>query len=876
MICKYGKILILAIAITFSCNNAFSEETKRVVILPFETHSKTDALQLQNQMTASLTNELLKTEFIRIVAKEQYEDLITGKMIDDELAIDVGRDTDSDFVITGSLTRIGNLLSADVRVMDVIGKEFSRGIYAQGMGIENIGELASKLAEEILLKTLSDQKITKVEFTGNERVGTSAIYDILTNTKGKLFSRDKLSDDIKAIYKMGYFRDVRAGVTDSPEGKVIVFTLQEMPMIRAIEITGNDDIDRDDIEKELSIEPKQLLNLDKVKSDVENIRKLYKKEGYLNAEVTHKIEESDKSAAVIFNIKENRRVYIKTISFEGNKAYTADELRDMMDVSEWGIFHFLTDSGLLDEEKLKQSIDKLTAFYHNNGYINARIAEPEITYDQKWIYLKIVVTEGKQFKVGAVTITGDVLAVDHSALLEKLRINKKDYFNRESIVKDLDYLTEACNNEGYAYANVSPLTEPKETEQKVNVTYNIDKGNLVYINRISILGNTKTRDKVIRRQIAISEGDLYNRKKLRSSYMRLTQLRYFEEIDFKTGKGSSDELMDVNIEVIEKATGMVSLGAGYSARDGAMVMAQISQQNLFGRGQILNLATSVGSSTTRYELSFIEPWLFDLPLWSKFNVWNMERDYDSYDLDTIGAGVTLGYPIWEKVKGYVGYEYSDDNVTNVASTASKYIKAQEGNITSSGATVSLARDSTDDWMFPSRGSKNRISVEHTGTILQGDTSYTKYNASSSWFFPLPLDNVFGIRGRAGYMNANEGKEIPVFKRFYLGGINSLRGLRDVGPKDEVGDTIGGRTMVCFNAEVLFPFIKDAGIKGVVFYDTGNVWENGYHLEDMRQTAGVGVRWYSPIGPLRLEWGHVLDRKDDESASRWEFTIGMFM
>jgi len=876
MICKYGKILILAIAITFSCNNAFSEETKRVVILPFETHSKTDALQLQNQMTASLTNELLKTEFIRIVAKEQYEHLITGKTMDDELAIDVGRDTDADFVIMGSLTRIGNLLSADVRVMDVVGKEFSRGIYAQGMGIENIGELASKLAEEILLRTLSDQKITKVEFTGNERVETSAIYDILANTKGKLFSKDKLSDDIKAIYKMGYFRDVRADVTDSPEGKVIIFTLQEMPMIRSIEITGNDDIDRDDIEKELSIEPKQLLNLNKVKSDEENIRKLYKKEGYLNAEVTHKIEESDKSAAVIFQIKENRRVYIKTITFEGNKAYTTDELRDMMDVSEWGIFHFLTDSGLLDEEKLKQSIDKLTAFYHNNGYIDARIAEPEITYDQKWIYVKIAVTEGKQFKVGDVTITGDALNMDHAELMEKLRINKKDYFNRESIVKDLDYLTEACNNEGYAYANVSPLTVPKEKEQKVDVTYNIDKGNLVYIDRISILGNTKTRDKVLRRQIAISEGDLYNRKKLRSSYMRLTQLRYFEEIDFKTGKGPSDELMDVNIEVTEKATGMVSLGAGYSARDKALVMAQVSQQNLFGRGQTLNLSASIGGESSRYELSFVEPWLFDLPLWSKLNVWNMENEYDSYDLETIGMGMTLGYPIWEQVKGYLGYEYSDDNVRNVASTASKYIKRQEGNITSSGVTVSLARDTTDDWMFPSRGSKNRISVEHTGTIFQGDTSYTKYNASSSWFSPLPLDNIFGIRGRAGYMNANEGKEIPVFKRFYLGGINSLRGLRDVGPKDESGDVIGGRTMVCFNAEVLFPLIKDAGLKGVVFFDTGNVWESGYHLGDMRETAGVGVRWYSPIGPLRLEWGHVLDRKDDEAASRWEFTIGMFM
>ena len=876
MICKYGKILILIIAITFFCNNSFAEDTKRVVILPFEIHSQTDAAQLQNQISSSLANELLKAEAIRIVEKKEFEELIKGKIMDEELAIDVGKETGADFVITGSLTRIGNLISTDVRVIDVGHEEGSHSIYAQGMGMENIGALALKLSDEILLKTLSDQKIAKVEFTGNERVETSAIYNILTNTKGKLFSRKNLSADIKAIYKMGYFRDVRADVTDSPEGKIIRFTLQEMPMITAIEIIGNDDIDKDDIKEELSIEPKQLLTLEKVTSDAENIRKLYKKEGYLNAEVAHKIEESDKTVRVIFTIKENKRIYIKKITFEGNKAYTTDDLRDMIDISEWGIFHFLTDSGLLDEEKLNQGIDKLTAFYHNNGYINARIAEPEITHDEKWIYVRIVVTEGKQFVVGAVKISGDTLTTDRSELLEKLKINKKDYFDRESIVKDVDYLTESCNNEGYAYASVVPQTVPDEKEQRVDVTYKMNKGSLVYINRISITGNLKTRDKVIRRQLAIMEGDLYNRRKLKSSYMRLTQLRYFSEVDFKTGKGPSEGLMDVNIEIAEKATGMFSIGAGYSAQDKASVMAQVSQQNLFGRGQTLNLSASVGSSTTRYELSFIEPWLFDLPLWSKFKVWNMEREYDSYDLDSTGTGFTLGYPLWERVRGYIGYEYSDQNVKSVSTTASQYIKDQEGNTTSSGVTVSLLRDTTDDWMFPSSGSKNRISVEHKGTILQGDTSFTKYNASSSWFFPLPLDNVFGIRGRAGYMHANEGKEIPVFDRFYLGGMNSLRGLRSVGPKDDAGDAIGGKTMANFNAEIIFPLIKDAGMKGVAFFDTGNAWESGYQLSDMRKTAGVGVRWYSPIGPLRLEWGHVLDKKEGEASSRWEFTIGMFM
>ena len=444
-------------------------------------------------------------------------------------------------------------------------------------------------------------------------------------------------------------------------------------------------------------------------------------------------------------------------------------------------------------------------------------------------------------------------------------------------MKDMDYLTQACNDEGFANADIAPRTEPQEKTQTVDITYEITKRKPVYFNRINITGNTKTRDKVIRRELSVIEGDLYSRTKLKRSYMALNRLRFFEEIDFQAEKGPDETLTDVNIQVKEKPTGMFSIGAGYSAVDHAVVSAQVSQQNLFGRGQILSLKASIGANSQLYDLAFIEPWLFDMPLWSKLELWNLYRQYDSYRLDTKGFGATLGYPLWQSVTGYVGYRLSIDDVNNVLDTASYYIKKQAGEVTSSGITLSVTRDSTDDVMFPSTGSKNSASVEHTGGILLGDVSYTRYGMTSSWFFPLPLDTVLGIRGRIGYMQPNEGKEAPIFERYYLGGINSLRGLREVGPKDPVtGDVIGGLTMLNFNVEYVFPLIKNAGMKGLVFFDTGNSWESGYHLGDMRKTAGVGVRWYSPIGPLRLEWGYVLDPKEGESASRWEFTIGMFM
>ena len=485
--------------------------------------------------------------------------------------------------------------------------------------------------------------------------------------------------------------------------------------------------------------------------------------------------------------------------------------------------------------------------------------------------------EGKQFKVGKVDITGDSLTVARSELLNKLNIRKKEFYDREAIIKDMEYLTQACNDDGYAYADVVPRTVPQEKTQTVDVTFNIKKGHEVFFNRITITGNTKTRDKVIRRQLAFNEGDLYSSSKLKSSYMALNRLRYFEEINFQTEKGPDEALTDVNINIKEKPTGMFSIGAGYSAQDHAIGTAQISQQNLFGRGQILSLRASIGGLSNMYELSFIEPWLFDIPLWSKFDLWSAHREYDSYNLNTQGFGMTFGYPLWPYVTGYVGYRLFRNDVADVQDTASSIIKQEEGKTTESVVSFTLTKDTTDDYMFPTKGYKNSGTIDYAGGPLQGSTDYIRYGAKSAWFHPLPLDTVFSVRGRAGYIQRTGDTDVPIFERYYLGGIDTLRGLRDVGPRDpSTNDPVGGFTMLCFNFEYIFPLVKNAGMKGVVFFDTGNAWDTGWHLDDMRKTAGVGVRWYSPIGPLRLEWGYVLDQKENEGSNRFEFTIGMFM
>ena len=857
-----------------------AENIKKVALFPFDVHSTSleKAADLQEAIYRGVTAELLKLKTIRLVGREEIKAGTEGKRLNDALVIEVGKKAGAVYAVWGSVSEFGDRISVDTRLIDVREGKVLPGVFVQGRGRENLDAILAQLRTDILTRIAFDERIVRVEFKGNRKIEASAINQVLKSVPGNIFNDADLSADIKAIFKMGYFDDVSAEVTDVAEGKVIAFLVEEKPLITEVRIQGNKAVKKDDIEGAMSVRNRQTVNPEKLKTDMEKIKALYDGKGFYNAEIRYAIEKAgERDVRIVVTIVENEKLFIRNISFEGNRTFTTKELKNMMTTNEWGIFHFFTDSGLLKKDQLKQDVGKLNAFYLNNGFINAQIGEPVITYERNGINIKIPVSEGKQFRVGKVAITGDELMTPRADLLTKLQIRKKDFYDREAIMKDMDYLTQVCNDEGYASADIAPRTEPEEKTQTVDVTYEINKAQLVYFNRINITGNNKTRDKVIRRLLSVVEGALYSRTKLKSSYMALNQLRYFEEIDFQSEKGPDETLTDVNIRVKEKATGMFSVGAGYSALDHAVVTGQISQQNLFGRGQILSLKASVGSTSQLYDISFTEPWLFDMPLWSKFDLWNLYRVYDTYNLDSKGFGATLGYPLYQYVTGYVGYRLSLNNVKDVLSTASYYVQKQAGQTTTSGVTVTLTRDSTDEPIFPSTGSKNSASVEYTGGPFLGDVSFTRYGATSAWFFPLPLDTVVGVRGWIGYMQPNEGKEVPVYERYYLGGINSLRGLRDVGPKDPAtGDIIGGLTMLTFNADYIFPLMKNVGLKGVLFFDTGNSWESGYHIGDMRRTAGVGVRWYSPIGPLRLEWGYVLDRKEDESPSRWEFSIGMFM
>lgn len=888
----YRLSLAFSILALILVTQVSAQEIKKIAVMPFEVYSKADNAALRKTLFLKLTDELKKEKLVQLLPTNE---LLAGtEKITEKFAQATGKSLGADFVIMGSMTQFGETVSIDAKVLNIRTASFLPVASIQDKGLADLGQMVTRLKMEILIRTGLIQKIANIEIKGNRKIESQVITRQIKSQPGKSFVEADITSDIKTIFKMGFFQDVSAEVTDSPEGKVITFTVVEKGLIADILITGNKAMDKDDIMAVLTIKTRQTLNQEKIKEDLEKIKALYDSKGYYNAEILDRVEKDGKDFRIVIDIKENDRLYVRSITFEGNEAYTAKELKNMMTTNEYGLLHFFTDSGLLKRDQLKQDISKLNAYYFNTGFINAQIGEPEITHDKKGIYIKIPITEGKRFKVGKVEISGDFLEKPRVELLKSLITKEGNNYDREAIVKDIDSLTQACNDEGYANADITPKVNTKEKEQLVDVDFVINKGEVVYFNRITITGNTNTRDKVIRRQLEVVEKDMYSSSKLKASYANLNRLRYFEEVDFKTEKGPEKNLMDVNIRVKEKNTGMFMIGAGYSAIDQAVFMAQVTEQNFLGRGQTLNLKASLGSTTNMYEVSFIEPFLFDTPLWFKFDIWKYKKTYDSYTWDSRGTGVTFDYPLWGKIRGSIGYRITQDEIQDVDNaTAPWYIQGwaapydptvvyPPGRTVSSSVTLGLGRDTTDDMMFPTKGTRANIFVQETGGYLGGDYNFTKSGLNIATFFPLPLELVFSVKGRLGYIESHDTDkpfpyDVPIFERYVLGGLGSIRGLQYLGIRNSgTADVLGGTSMFVLNFELVFPFIKSAGMKGVIFYDTGNTWDGGYHFDDLRQTVGAGIRWYSPIGPLRLEYGYVLDRKENESAGRFEFSIGMMM
>ncbi|MEK6760220.1 MAG: outer membrane protein assembly factor BamA [Deltaproteobacteria bacterium] len=869
--------------------SARAQSSLKVLVLPFEINSPTDASAFRRDVMEGLASALDRSG-AEIVGIEAVKEMMLNKGVSrftEEEAKALSKTVRYDFVILGSVARNGETAEANWRVLEA-GTMNEAALYKKTSASEaEVISLVRLSGAEVFEKMFAVIKarpavksgiIDRIAVVGNKRVDTAAIMKKLTSRASEPFSPDDVKEDIRAIFSTGFFDDVSADLSDTTSGKVLTFIVKEMPFVRKVEFRGNSELKNEKVREALSMKENTALDRVLMNENAEKIKALYAEEGFYLTTVKPLVESDGLEAKVIFEINEGPEVKVKRITFIGNSHFDDSRLKGFMTTAEKGFFSVLTSSGKFNEYVFHNDLAMIMGRYFDDGFINADILDQRVllSEDKKWFSITVAVSEGDQFRVGAVDVSGEILTTKEE-LIEKFKLSKGDVFNRSKLTKWIDAVTEVYGDKGYAYAEIKPVTDLDTVNKTIDITLDIKKNELAYIERIDITGNLKTRDKVIRREIELGEGDLFSTSSMKRSRNNLRRLGYFEDVRVKQAQGSAGDKIKLDVDVKERPTGSLSLGFGYSSVDKLIGTASISQANFMGTGLKLDLSGTMSASSSKYVLGFTEPWLFDKPISAGFDLYKTERQYPDFTLRKNGFDVRLGFPITNRyTRGYVTYRLEDVHIYDVAEVAAAYIKDQQGTSTESSIKGQIKRDTRDDAFFPSEGSVENLSVEFAGGPIGGSTYFVKYEADAVKYFPGPWETTFSVRGSTGYVHSYSGKEVPVYERYYLGGINSIRGFqtRSISPKDQAtGDSIGGKSMVVFNAEFLFPLLPEQNIKGLLFFDMGNAYTGRIDLGNMKRSAGTGVRWFSPMGPLRLELGFNLDPKDGESGQEWDFTIG---
>lgn len=736
----------------------------------------------------------------------------------------------------------------------------------------------------------------EVSVVGTRRVEQSAVKGVIGVKPGVAVGLDAIDRDLRAIFALGRFNDVTAEVEERGGVKVLVYRLVERPLVREIRYEGNKELKLDKLKPLVTIRTPEIYNPAGVDKSLAALRKAYAEEGYYAAQISPKlVVNDDNEATLTFDVKEGEKVLIGTIRFEGNRVLSDSQLKKVMQTKERWLLSWLTGRGTYKEEVLQVDLEALADQYYDIGYVQVKVKKPitTIAADGKTMEVFIEIEEGEQFRVGETDFQGDLLkSREETAALTKLRSG--DVFSRKQLRADVFALNDLYADHGYAYVNVSPLTHIEPEKKIVNLVFDIEQGIQVHIDRINIRGNSKTRDKVIRREMKLVEGDLYSASNLKESRRKVNNLGFFDEVNVTTEKGSDEAKMDLNVEVKERPTGTFSLGFGYSSVDQFIGQGSITQENFLGRALKLNLSGAFGSSSTSYQIGVTDPYFLDRNLTLGFDLYKTSRDWTDFSKDATGGNLKFGFPIKDNLRAFFLYKYEAKEIYDVDPNASFIIREQQGTSTLSSLTSTLRRDTTDYRLDPTTGSVSELSLEYAG--LGGTEKFVRYDLDHRIFYPFKWGTVFSLRGHLGYVQEIGGEEIPIDERYFLGGLNSLRGFepRRVGPRlarstavvdpatgtiigqVEEFDYFGGNKAAYFNAEYLFPIFKELGLKGVLFYDLGNAWsEDEDYLTDLRSSVGGGIRWFSPMGPLRLEWGYNLDPKEAEPQSDFQFSIGRF-
>jgi outer membrane protein insertion porin family len=751
-----------------------------------------------------------------------------------------------------------------------------------------------------------EPSVARVGIAGNLRVEEDAIRVHLRSQVGQPFDQDAIDRDIRSVYAMGFFDQVDADVTQLPEHRVeVVFRVKERPLVRNVKVEGANKVKREEVEGALKIRAHTILDPEKARQGIEAAKKLYVEKGYLDVEITYQSTMvGENEVDVLYTVAEHEPVRITDVDFEGNRAFSGRKLRSVMQTREKWLLSFITGAGVLNKDVLRTDMDRLTAFYYDHGYITVRIDEPRVERKKDGLHVVVKVDEGEQFRVGAVKVEGQSLPAETKPLHEGLETVAGEVFKASALREDAQKLTERLSEDGYAFANVDPQTDIHAEDKKVDITFQVDRGRQVVVDRIEVTGNTKTRDKVIRREMRLQEQELFSAQKLRKSREALQRLGFFQQVNITTRRTAEDDRMHVVVDVKEAQTGAFSAGAGFSSADSLLFNARIQENNLFGRGQRLTLSGDVGSLRRNIILSFTEPYFRDTPLTVGADVFSWKLNFDDFSRSGTGFGTQLTYPVtawgytslWglplEEVRVGSDYRIEQADIGNLGLLASRSIRVEEGSSLISSVTPRVSRNTLNHAFDPTAGSFQDLSLEVAGL---GGEQFMKAEARERWYYTFLRSKALGdftysLGGTLGYGFLGSGginnDELPLFERYFPGGISSIRGFksRTLGPRESTKDIfghvvattpIGGSEEAILNNEVIFPIVSGIGLKGVVFMDAGNAYsaDSGFSLDETRYSAGAGVRWLSPVGPLRIELGKPFNTKPHDQKSLVLFSFG---
>lgn len=735
----------------------------------------------------------------------------------------------------------------------------------------------------------SGETIRAVEFTGNRRTSDETIRATIKTQAGQSLSIEAVDRDILALYTLGQFKDIRAESSPSSGGIKLTYILEEKPIIAEISFSGNRKIKSDDLRGDVTQHSFAALDERAVAESMEKIRASYAKKGYYLADVDYHVEPTDGGETLlVFDIRENQGVVVRRVMFIGNKVFKDKELRKVIRTREKTAFSFLTGTGKYEDEMMKNDVMFLMYHYLNHGYLKVKASPPKVTIskDKRYIFVTFEIYEGNQYRIGSVTLAGDVLTT-HEELAGLLATKKGEIYSQRTLDGDVMALTERYGDEGYAFANINPETRPDDETLTADININITKGKKIRVERINIEGNTTTRDKVIRRELKIKENDRYSERELKKSRENLMRLGFFEEVNFATPRGSRDDTMHLNITVKEKATGSFNVSAGFSTFDQFIFNASIQKQNFFGYGVGGAISAEISKKRQLFMLSANDPYFLD-SLWSAgFSAYRSAFDYADFRRESFGGDLSLGHRFFDHFSAQAGYQIEKVKVTDFNFAVPQVFRQNASGLTSA-LSLTVARDTRDNMITPHKGMYSAAVQEVSGAKLGGNNDFYRVNFRNMIYVPIWKTFIFQQFARIGYIKSLNNQTVPLYERFFAGGPSSLRGffMNSVGPSLRIPSSLaGGVTNFVFGGDKLLlligefeiPIYNKAGLRAVAFFDAGNAYaENqNYSFTNIRSDYGFGVRWNSPMGPLRFEWGFPIKPRAGEDPVQFNFTVGNY-